>query len=371
MEPLEFTKYVLYAIGALVLLLTIAPLFRFSSWWVRVGEFPRSQIAVLGLSVIVLLVILGWPLGFFDLTAAALLSVAVIYQIHAILPHTFLYPKQVLDAVERDPSRTIKLLISNVLVENEDAAGLLRIVEAEDPDLVLLAEPDERWIRDVAPLRDKYEHVVEEPQDNAYGMALYSRFELVEPEVKFIVEEDTPSIHARVRLPSGELIRFFGVHPKPPVPSETGESTERDAELILVGKRIDEESLPSIIAGDMNDVAWSRTTLLFQKVSGMLDPRIGRGMFNSFHADYPFVRFPLDHVFHSNHFKLVELRRLPDIGSDHFPILAVLSLENGAELEQEEPKAESGEVLEANSKVREAERKKMKKLDPEKNVNDD
>lgn len=34
------------------------------------------------------------------------------------------------------------------------------------------------------------------------------------------------------------------------------------------------------------------------------------------------MRYPLDHVFASQHFFLVELRPLPDIGSDHFPLFA-------------------------------------------------
>ena len=60
---------------------------------------------------------------------------------------------------------------------------------------------------------------------------------------------------------------------------------------------------------------------------GNRDPRCGRGMFNTFHADYPFMRFPLDHVFHSAALALVAMRRLPHIGSDHFPILVELQLD--------------------------------------------
>ena len=62
-------------------------------------------------------------------------------------------------------------------------------------------------------------------------------------------------------------------------------------------------------------------------MSGLLDPRIGRGLFNTFDAGNPIFRFPLDHVFHSSHFRLFRLCRLPKVGSDHFPVLVELNLE--------------------------------------------
>ena len=131
------------------------------------------------------------------------------------------------------------------------------------------------------------------------------------------------------------------------MPMENVRSLERDAELLMVGRMIDKIDEPTIVAGDLNDVAWSRTTTLFQKISGLLDPRRGRGLYSSFHAHYPLIRFPLDHVFHSNHFRLVELRRLPSIGSDHFPIFIALSYEKTAELTQEEPVSTPEEEREA------------------------
>src|SRR5690606_36106196 len=101
----------------------------------------------------------------------------------------------------------------------------------------------------------------------------------------------------------------------------------RDAELLLVGREAANAQQPVVVAGDLNDVAWSYTTSLFQKISRLMDPRIGRGLYNTFHAEYPFLRFPVDHVFHSSSFRVVEMKRLPYFGSDHFPILSVLAYE--------------------------------------------
>jgi hypothetical protein len=103
-----------------------------------------------------------------------------------------------------------------------------------------------------------------------------------------------------------------------------------------------EDPLPAIVAGDLNDVAWSHTTRRFQRLSGLLDPRVGRGFYNTFHAQVPFWRWPLDHLFHDPRFRLVAMRRLPDIGSDHFPMLFCLALAPD-ERAGEEPEAARAE----------------------------
>ncbi len=355
-------KAIIYAIGAISVSLTVIPLFRYSAWWVRAGDFPRLQIAIISIAATAILAIFCRPFNFYCIALILLLLLSSAYQIYNIIPYVPFYPNQVEKTKRSKPERTIKLLISNVLIENRDSKKLIDLITDVKPDVVLLAESDERWLNELKQLDNDFQTSVKVPLNNGYGMALYSRLELTNTEVKYLVEDDVPSIHTEITLASGDKIKFFGLHPRPPIPTEATSTTERDAELVLVGKIVRDTEIPTVIAGDLNDVAWSRTTNLFQKISGMLDPRIGRGLYSSFHADYPFMRFPLDHVFHSNHFRLVELKRLRHIGSDHFPMLVVLNIENGADDSQEQPEANTADRKEANQMIKDAEEKTDKKL---------
>lgn len=116
------------------------------------------------------------------------------------------------------------------------------------------------------------------------------------------------------------------------------------SELLIIGKRIKESKNPTIVAGDLNDVGWSATSKLFRKYSGLVDPREGRGLFNTYNVYVPFFRYPLDHIFYTEDFGLLKLEKLEEIGSDHYPLLIGLSYEpdddNTEELEEPSPEDE-------------------------------
>lgn len=347
-------KALAYGLAAVAVATTALSTLRVRAWWVRMFDFPRLQIAILGL-----VAIFFWVefVGFeqkVSLAAFAALVGAVAYQAAAMLPFTPLWRQQVQGAREVDGKRTIRLLLANVLMTNRNAAGLLRLIEQHKPDIVLAVEADQWWLRELQVLTRDYRHTLLCPQENTYGMLLFSRLKLVEPEVRFQIEQDIPSFHTRCILGSGDKVELHFLHPRPPFPTESEESTPRDAELVVVGREVKDSTLPRIVAGDLNDVAWSRTTRLFQKVSGLLDPRVGRGFYNTFHAQVPLLRFSLDHVFHSSDFRLREMRVLPSFGSDHFPVFVALSYEPDAVHEHEEPEADRQDMIEAHETVQEA-----------------
>lgn len=86
-------------------------------------------------------------------------------------------------------------------------------------------------------------------------------------------------------------------------------------------------------------------------MAGLLDPHIGRGLLNTFDTNNQFFRYPLAHTFASEHFLLMELRRLPDIGSDHFPLLVVLDYAANTSETNENPQQDAGDQEEADKAI--------------------
>lgn len=336
----------------LMLFPTIASLTKFDQWWVRGFDFPRLQISILTLLLLGSSIYLYTFEHISHYILVVLLVSSFVYQAVKIHPYTLLAKKQVLKFKGNDPDKTISILVSNVLTTNDHYDKLISHITTKQPDLLLTLESDKRWEKALSVIEDRYDYNVKIPQDNLYGMHLYSKLELINIEVKHIVSEEIPSIHGYVKLESGEKIKIHCLHPKPPSPSEDETSTNRDAELLVVGKSAKADKESTLVFGDLNDVAWSRTTRLFQQISGLLDPRIGRGFFNTFHTRYPLLRWPLDHIFHSQDFTLIELKRLQSIGSDHFPIFIKLNYEPRAEQLQEEPEsADDDEKQWADEKI--------------------
>ncbi|WOE33231.1 MULTISPECIES: endonuclease/exonuclease/phosphatase family protein [unclassified Acinetobacter] len=313
-------------IAILVIWLSFWSLIPRAEWWIRAADFPRLQILWLGFVVFALLIFFYEQWTGFRLMLIMALIAALAYQLTMVLPYTFIWKKQV-KTVRReqyDPDKQISLLVSNVLTPNKKYHLLIDQIKTLQPDIVLTLETDKNWQNNLSVIEKDYPYCIAVPLDNLYGMHLYSKLKLRDSEVKFILSDEIPSIHTSVILPSGHTVRLYCLHPKPPSPTEAKDSTLRDAELLIIGDQVKDLDSSCIVMGDLNDVAWSRTTRLFRRISGLLDPRVGRHYINTFHADYPLLRWSLDHVFHSTDFALVQMQRLAHIGSDHFPIYVVL-----------------------------------------------
>ena len=309
---------------AILVLVTVLPLFETDEWWVRLWDYPRLQIAAVIVIALAGLLAAGPRRGraFWIALAAGLGSLAwQLWQVASYIPG---WPVAVASTKTCNPGRQLRLLNANVLLTNTDYGALLRLVRQTDPDVVMLLEPGLAWEQAVRPLFARYPQHVSLPVPNTYGLMLLSRLPLEGVKVRNRLQPHVPSVAAGLRLLSGDVVDFYGVHPEPPYPGD--DSGERDAELVQVGREVRKAGRAAIVMGDLNDVAWSHTSRLFRRLSGTRDPRVGRGPYPTYPANLPWLAWPLDHVFVTPHFRLVGIDRLADIGSDHLPMLFTLCL---------------------------------------------
>lgn len=342
-------------LAALLAVATALPHIPAAHGVVRMGDFPRQQFMALAALLLVLALLFGGTDAAWRLVQATFLTVTAV-QAWFVSRYTPLWPKQSksYDAA-CDAGHPLRLVAANVKMSNRRYERFAANIAATDPDLLVLMEVDRQWVEALAETLARYPHRIEQQQENSYGMVLASKFELEDVSVDFLLTEGVPSICATVLMPDGQRFRLHSIHPEPPVPNAGSE--RRDGETGLVALVARDEKLPVIVTGDLNDVAWSGTTQRFRRLSRLLDPRIGRRPFNTFDARYPFARWPLDHLFHSPHFRLAGMERLDPAGSDHFPVMFDLVLCPDTKAESTPDQAEAGDRERAEELIDQAARK--------------
>lgn len=345
---------VLIILELALFVLAFITLLNIKHWSVRGFDFPKVQLLVLCIAVAALSISLENYQTNLAIIALVMIFAAIVFHLIRVLPYTKLYPKEVLDNIQNDTKNKLSIMSFNVLMSNNKYVVLLDLVKQNNPDLLLLLETDKTWETAMQSMETEYLYQIKIPKDNLYGMHLYSKLPLEESAVRYLVNKNIPSISAKIGLASGVQVQLFGLHPMPPSPTESKDTVNRDAELLMVGKEAATSEVPVVVFGDLNDVAWSRSTRLFKKISGLLDPRIGRGHFNTFHADYPLLRWPLDHLFHSKHFMLNEIKVMPHAGSDHFPIYVSLQYHAANKEKQVSLECNGDDKQEADENIDEA-----------------
>ncbi|WP_324680762.1 endonuclease/exonuclease/phosphatase family protein [Hymenobacter sp. GOD-10R] len=193
--------------------------------------------------------------------------------------------------------------------------------------MLLAMEPDAWWAQDLKPLETSYPYRIELPRPDACGLLLYSRLPLVATQVQDLLQRGVPSVRTRLHLPSGRQVDFFGIHPTPPIPDNYPDGVGlRGMALDKVADLVRANALPTIVAGDFNEVSWSGTITQLTRVALLRDVSREHGFYNTFDARSHLARWPLDHFFGSPQWRVVELRRLPDQGIDQFPLYIELAL---------------------------------------------
>lgn len=306
----------LWVATAATVLATLLPLSRSNEWWVRMWDFPRVHILIIAVLLAALALL---ALRRRAAVPVVILMLCAAWQAYKIFPFTPLASVE-LELRAAEDAETVDLLSANVNMENRQYEKLADLIDELSPDVLLLMETDAAWTQALDETLSEFRTVLRYPLDNYYGMIFATNLAAESSEFIFVADDQTPAVLAEMRAPGGQLFKFVGLHPRPPTPGQ--DTDERDEEIRQAATLANGAGLPVVVMGDFNVVAWSWTAERFKHHGDFRDPRVGRGIYSSYDAQHPILRFPIDQFYLSRDINLVAFDRTRPIGSDHFPLYA-------------------------------------------------
>ncbi len=219
------------------------------------------------------------------------------------------------------PSTTrLRILQANILTCNTNSPALLKLVASEAPDVIVLEEPDERWLRELAPLTAVYPVTASEPREDNLGIAVFCKTNAQAVEVFHLDDpEHVPSVRARITA-DGRTLTVVGTHALAPYNDDMWQG--RNHYTLALARRLQKIEGPLVVTGDFNNTPWSSHIHEFLDISGLCDSSQGRGPLPTWPAYSPaWARIPIDHCFYSPEVTVLSKRPGPNIGSDHLPLL--------------------------------------------------
>lgn len=217
---------------------------------------------------------------------------------------------------------TVRILQSNMLFTNRRIGGLMSAIEADNPDIIVIAEANgghAAYLRDIMRL---YPHQAGTPQQkNPYGMVIASRLPIDNVQAHHFVHDLIVAYSFDISL-DGKAVTVLSVHPSNPLKN----IGLRDRELVVMSRWIRAQSNPVIVTGDFNITPYAQAYKDFIRATDLKNARLGRGVFHgTYHTRLPkFTRIPIDHTLYSDALTVVDYKTFKIDHTDHLGTMVTL-----------------------------------------------
>lgn len=222
----------------------------------------------------------------------------------------------------------IKIIQFNAWYQNEDPDGSVAWILSQDPDFVILEEAKGEARQVQTALRDRYPYRITCGGLTRCATMILSKKKPVAYRGLQTMDDHppVPAAWAQFRDRHG-LYTIAGVHLAWPT-TPGGVQKIQLGRLNRVLAEVPNDRL--ILTGDFNSTPWSFTLKRQDRRLGITRRTRGLASFPARKTPpipfrFPFPVLPIDHVYAGEGWKTVSISRGPRLGSDHYPIVAVLT----------------------------------------------
>jgi len=210
----------------------------------------------------------------------------------------------------------------NALYNNRRIELINQEIIASNPEVVALIEASDELMEKIEDLRDEYPYVVYSKFVDGFSIALVSKLPIIHTETHFLGPRKIPAIRADLKI-ANKTFTVFTAHTHTPISQKNYK--KRNAELQEIIDITSKITGPKIILGDLNISPWSKHFHHFLTETGMKNSMKGHGITPTWLSKLPFLSIPIDHILVSQEINVREHTVGNYIGSDHFPVVAVVN----------------------------------------------
>jgi endonuclease/exonuclease/phosphatase (EEP) superfamily protein YafD len=292
--------------------LTLAGMFGRYHHWLDICDHFRFQYLLL-LSGLAVGGFIGQSWLWGGLAAAfALLNLAVISPIFRLPPGW------------KHGSSTYRLLMANVLRQNQSFPLLVDLARASQPDVIGLVEADQAWLEGLQALKERYPYCLTALRQDNYGLILYSRHPIRHSEVLTLTAKGVPTLLVMLELDGSPLVVYLS---HPPPPKNTPDVHLRDEQLLRLGELAAERPEPVLVCGDFNITPWASAFRRLARSGGLTDSTSGFGFQPTWPVANRWLRVPIDHCLVSKDIRVARRTIGAPVGSDHLPLVVDFTIQ--------------------------------------------
>ncbi|MCK5505839.1 MAG: endonuclease/exonuclease/phosphatase family protein, partial [Thermodesulfovibrionia bacterium] len=185
-------------------------------------------------------------------------------------------------------STTFKIYSANIYKDNRELSELNREIQKIDPDIVLLLEVTPKHREKLHPIVLTYPYRIENIFKGDLGFVFLSKFPVHDHRITKLSSYGNSLLEAMLEI-NQKSVMFYGLHAQRP---DRGDFNERKRQFFEPARRIREQSLPVIVAGDFNTTPYSPIFRKFVRLSGLRDSREGFRWQPSWPALFPPLWLP-------------------------------------------------------------------------------